>query len=112
MVAEKGFCYCASWIAFWRGQISQCILPHVATKSQAVASACEMRHLQDEVAEEMGTDELTIQGPIEWREFAGLYESSRAVNMVDGLPRAPSNTATGEICSSDGPFFFSPKFTF
>ena len=49
-----------------------------------------MRHLQDEVAEEMGTDELTIQGPIEWREFAGLYESSRAVNMVDGLPRAPS----------------------
>ena len=95
MVAEKGFCYCASWIAFWRGQISQCILPHVATKSQAVASACEMRHLQDEVAEEMGTDELTIQGPIEWREFAGLYESSRAVNMVDGLPRAPSWKSKG-----------------
>lgn len=91
MVAEKGFCYCASWIAFWRGQISQCILPHVATKSQAVASACEMRHLQDEVAEEMGTDKLTIEGPIEWGEFAGLCESSRAVNMLEGLPRALSS---------------------
>ena len=65
-------------------------MPHVATKSQAVASACEMRHLQDEVAEEMGTDERTIQEFIEWREFAGLYESSRAVNMVDGFPRAPN----------------------
>ena len=67
-------------------------MPHVATKSQAVASACEMRHLEDEVAEEMGTDELTIQGPIEWRGFAWLYESSRAVNMVDVLPRAPSDS--------------------